>query len=63
MLEGAGRENENLKGLAGEMGQNGPCHDPCQLSPCSDKQLNRAAGATTLMKVGILKLCLVTFFI
>ena len=35
MLGGAGRENEYLKGLAGEMDQNGPCHDPCQLSPCS----------------------------
>ena len=35
VLEGVGRVNENLKGLAGEMGQNGPCHHPCQLSPCS----------------------------
>ena len=27
--------NEYWKGLAGKMDQKGPCHDPCQLSPCS----------------------------
>ena len=27
LLEGAGRENEYWKGLAGEMDQKGPCHD------------------------------------
>ena len=32
-LEGT---NEYWKELAGEMDQKGPCHDPCQLSPCSD---------------------------
>ena len=33
--KGRWQGNEYLKGSAGEMGQNGPCHDPCQLSPCS----------------------------
>ena len=49
LLEGDGRGNEYWKGLAGEMDQNSPCHDPCQLSPCSVD----SAHATVAASLGV----------